>query len=276
MQLDPAGPSSDGLVRLVSRPTCDTSEDVRLANIDSAIKRGLPALCRFAPPHGGRLLAVGGGPSLPRYLGDLQRQRKRPGRHLWCVNGTHDFLIRRGILPDACVLLDASPLVHKGVKPDRRVVYLVGSQCDPSTFDLLLDAGCDVRLWHAWNGDGIKHFLQAKQTAGEWMILGGGCTVTLRCLNVGYSLGFRDFRFYGLDSSVEGDRHHAYDDAEMYEDRIEVIAHGRKFWTNHNFAAQANDFNRMFGEMMDCRIEAIGDGLIPWMSQELNRQKVAA
>jgi hypothetical protein len=193
------------------------------------------------------------------------------------VNGAHDYLISKGIVPNICVLCDPMPELAGLFTPHKGVVYLVASQVDPSVFDKIAAAGCAIVLWHSYPGPFLQKYLESLPPQ-PWCIVYGGTTAALRSINVAHLMGFRKFRLFGVDSSWGKSRddrvQHAYEHPFLCDSqRIEVLCAGRKFWTHVRFARQAEDFAKMFEFLIDCDIQAIGDGLIPWMSKILNQKK---
>lgn len=236
------------------------SSETMLANMRSSLKRGLPevTLCR---PHGLTLSVAGGGPS----LSDTYREMKGV---IAGVNGSLKFLLDREIKQGAsyiCGIMDAGEHIADMIVADPKVRYYVASVCHPKVFDKL--EGCDVRLWHVSpesteDPGGVEAILNEHFPDG-WHAIGGGCTMGLRWINLGYVLGFRDFNLHGLDSSFRKGETHAYPDRADTKDRIEFDGHE----TRPNFLAQVYDFfgvlNRFSEPDLDpIKIELFGDGLL--------------
>ena len=206
-----------------------------LANMRSSIARGLP-LVTPCKPHGLTLSVAGGGPSLEDTYQDLDG-------FICAVNGSLKFLLDKGTKEGcsyACGIMDAGEHIADLIVADPEVRYYVASVCDPKVFDKL--KGCDVRLWHITpdsteDAKGVKALLD-ESYGDDWFAIGGGCTMGLRWINLGYFLGFRKFKLHGLDSSFRGSSTHAYPDRADTKDRIEFA--GRL--TRPNFLAQVYDF----------------------------------
>lgn len=227
-----------------------TSPGRMLQNMRSALSRGLPEVagCRR---HGLTLSVAGGGPS----LADTMRQLTGM---VAAINGSQKFLTEHGIVPNVCGILDAGAHMPDVITADRRVRYYVASICDPGVFDKLKD--CEVRLWHPTSVTGGEGLLELR--GGDWLQIGGGSTMGLRWVNLGYVMGFRTFHLHGFDSSFRDGQTHAYQDRERGGDIITVA--GRK--TRANFLEQVSDFFAMldmFGrDAPDARFEVFGDGLL--------------
>lgn len=254
----------------------NTSSEKMVENMRSALERGLrevPA-CK---PHDGSLAIAAGGPSLSDTYHLLSGQG-----HIASVNGSLNFLLEKGIVPDFCGVLDASPHMADVVIADSRVRYLVASTCDPSLFDKLLRAGCKVWLWHPTpqsigTDDGAKALMD--RMPDNWRMIAGGCTIGLRWVNIGYLLGYRSFHLHGLDSSFRNDQTHAYADRRCgaWVDENSLDMAGYK--TSLNFLQQVTDCAHMIelftGLSVDrTGLQIYGDGLLQtcWRFWEAHKE----
>lgn len=235
------------------------SAEKMLSNMRSALARDLPEVtpCK---PHSGILSIAGGGPSLADTYRELHG-------FICAVNGSLAFLLGHDIKDGAsyaCGVMDAGAHIADALVADKRVRYYVASICDPAVFDKL--QGCDVRLWHVspqstQDPTGVMAMLNEAHP-DTWLAVGGGCTMGLRWINLGYVLGFRKFHAHGLDSSFRDGATHAYPDRADTKDR--VLFNGRH--TRPNFLAQVYDFfgvvNVMATRDPDVEIKLFGDGLL--------------
>lgn len=236
------------------------SAETMLANMRSALGRGLREVtaCR---PHGLTLCVAAGGPSLADTYDQLDG-------FIGAVNGSLAFLLDRPIKAGAsyaCAVMDAGPHIADALVAHPSVRYYVASICDPAVFEKL--KGCDVRLWHispesTEDPKGVTDLLN-EFYPDHWHAIGGGCTMGLRWINLGYMLGFRKFKLHGLDSSFRKGSTHAYPDRADTKDPIEFC--GRE--TRPNFLAQVYDFfgtlNRFSSpDLEGIEIEVFGDGLL--------------
>lgn len=267
--------SASPFVPLTVTVRCWDTADSLISNIASALKRPLPELIP-QEPHDRRMVIVATAPSVERYT--IERQ---PGDMICCVNGAHDWLLARGVVPDICVLLDSTHELADVVHPVKGVRYVVASQCHPDVFDAL--SGFHVIRWHALvppetlGGRELVDVLEEHAPPGDgnyWMIPGGG-TAAIRCLSLGQFSGYRKFLVYGLDSSFADDgRRQVQAHMPCKGNEIEVEFNGRRFRTTPSLAAQAQDFQGLYLRALnDCRVTVMGDGLIPWMCESLNRLK---
>ena len=224
-----------------------------LANMASALDRGLPTV-KVCKPHGLTLSIAGGGPSLADTCDELTG-------YIAAVNGSFKFLLNQPIIdgsPYFCGVLDAGEHIADMLVADKAVRYYVASICAPSVFDKLKD--CNVVLWHVTPAStGAPH--HASLLIKDDISIGGGCTMGLRWLNLGYVLGFRKFNLHGLDSSFRDGATHAYPDRADVKDRIKV----GEYWTRPNFVAQMRDFFKvmaLFKTLEPTEINVYGDGLL--------------
>lgn len=224
------------------------------------------------PPQKAAMLLVGGGPSLQDTLGKLRFHKARGGE-IYALNGTHDWLIDRGIIPDYLVLLDSRESNLCFVqKPHKDVKYLVSAFCHPSIFEAL--KGFDVTLWMS-DMEGAEPLV--KHISDKPVVLiGGGATVGMKSMFLGHVRGHRTFHFFGFDSSYRDEKNHAYPQPmNDKESRVEIVAGGKKFTCAPWMAKQANEFQQQARQLLQlgCRLTVHGDGLIPWIMEIWNADR---
>ncbi|HEX2653668.1 MAG TPA: hypothetical protein VHN11_08460, partial [Xanthobacteraceae bacterium] len=120
------------------------SADQLRENMNYALSLGLPSI-RPAARHDGVLAIAGGGPSLANTCSKLRHPG--PNTRVAAANGSHDYLLSRGIVPHYCGLMDPATHLADLISPRAGVTYFVASTCDRAVFDKL--NAYDVRLWHA-------------------------------------------------------------------------------------------------------------------------------
>lgn len=228
--------------------------ELTLSNMRSALDRGLPEV-RYCRHHGHTLSVAAGGPSLSDTVGELDG-------YIAAVNGSQRWLKDRDILPDACGVCDPYERMADIIDVDRRVRYFVSSTCHPAVFDKLKD--CRVELWHSSGAEGAQEICQ-ERNPDNWLMVGGGCTMGLRWINLGYVLGFRRFHLHGFDSSFRDSETHAYPDRRDGDGEHTLIVDG--FKTRANFLGQVADFRMLLERYLQpdiepVAIEVFGDGLL--------------
>lgn len=239
-----------------------------LAQFRANLDRDLPWFAA-REAHSKSVLLVGGGPSLQDTLGKLRFHQSRGGE-VWALNGTHDWLIERGIVPARHVLLDSrSENVEFVRRPRDDVHYMVSAYCHPGVFEAL--AGRRVTLWMS-DMDGVPDMVRGIESKPV-VLVGGGATVGMKAMFLAYLDGFRKFHFFGFDSSYRDGENHAYrQPMNDGESRCEIVAEGRTFTCAPWMAKQATEFQGQARQLLGlgCRITVHGDGLIPWIMEVWN------
>lgn len=232
-------------VNLVVKTKNCVPDELIQENIQFALDSGLPKveMCRA---HTERAIVVSAGPSVKTYLDEI---RKTKGRVI-CVKHAHDMLIENGIIPWACVLLDPRDHVQDFIEnPHPDVLYIVASMCHRTTLERLLERKAKVLLYHAMVGAGENKLVK------EGFFIGGGSCAATRGISVLHVMGFRKFVLYGYDSCYPEKPEGPRDDYQ----KVEVI--GRKFWTDMELVAQAQDFEKLLQQgFVDLTVK--GDGMI--------------
>lgn len=245
--------------------TLNTPREAMVTNVHANLERGLPLL-EEAPAHDRTMALVGGGPSLADSVDDLVTLDGAASLvDVFALNGAHDYLIQHGVFPRYHVLLDARPEIAEFVaSPHPYVTYLVAAQCDAAVFEAL--ARSRVRVWAA----------EMRGLEAECLRIGGGATVGMKALYLGYVMGYRRFHLYGMDSSYRRS-HHAYaqplnDD----EDQRSVFVGDREFICAPWMIKQAQEFQNQAAKLtsLGCELTVTGDGLIPYVASLMTPPRV--
>lgn len=237
----------------------NTAAGIMVAQAERNLARDLPLFIE-QPAHPAHVCIVGGGPSLTETLPALRFHRDR-GHLIAALNGTHDWLIARGLVPDMHVMLDARAANVEFVRrPHKGVTYLIAAQCHPNVFDAL--EGQDVLVWVA-DVPGMREL--ADRVPKPIGLVGGGSTVGLKAMALFYLWGFRAQSLFGFDSCYRAESHHAY--AQPLNDgerRIDALIHGKRFSCAPWMLAQAEDFDADARRLIDkgVTLKAYGSGLI--------------
>lgn len=238
-------------------------------HIRSALQRGLPELQPALASHDGTLVICGSGPSLPLFIDQIKKEQEN-GRPLCAINGAHDFLCEHGAVPEFFLTVDPRPMPQNLKRVNAYTTYLLASRVNPETFDAVKHV--KTVLWHSWSEEAECDVWRGMGKFG----VGGGTTSGLRAINVGYVLGYRKFRLYGLDSCLSDDRSTKRFTGEKAGAIVDVIVGDRTFWCNHAMAQQAQDFQKLYAVMPDMTVESFGDGLITAILAERRKRGLRA
>lgn len=215
-------------------------------------------------PHGGAAIFCSGGPSLAAAIPEIKKMAKKKDHYVFAVKHAHDTLIENGIVPWGCMLLDPRPHVQDFIEnPHKNVRYFVASMCHPSTFDRLMDANASVWGYHAHVGADEDSIIPQVINGRNQFMVGGGSTSATRGISVLHALGFGKFLLFGYDSCYYEPQDKTVKTKTGEQRYHEVEISGRKFWTDLELLAQAQDFQKMLEVAPDLRLEVFGDGLIP-------------
>lgn len=166
------------------KTVCVVGQDGLRRNREHAASLRLPRLAA-GPERKEPLAVVGGGQSAHLFAGGS----------VMAINGAHDWLIDRGVVPDFAFMLDPQPHLAELFRPHPGIKYLVATVCDPETFAAL--DGYDVTVFHAPQGEEVN----------EPLSIPGGPTAMARSPLMAATLGYRDVTLYGADSCYFGATH---------------------------------------------------------------------
>lgn len=186
------------------------------------------------------------------------------GEDVFTVSGAHRFLLDRNVIPYAH--LDCDPRPHKVEmlgEPDKRVKYWLASCVDPSFLNKL--EGCDVSLWHSYNGKESKPTIREVDPK-QHIIVGGG-SVGLRAMSVLYCMGYRTFHIHGMDCSFKDDEHHAGPHLGKNNGPIPIKCGNEWFQSNGTMLLYARYFRKQMQMMKDATVHLHGDGLLQAMNK---------
>lgn len=243
----------------------NSSSEIIAEHIKSACKLDLPWLSAL-PANNKDAVIVGGAPSLKYNLEEL-KIRKANGHFIISTNGTHDYLIENGVIPDAQIIIDSRSANAAFVaKPRNDVEYYIASQCAPEIFLALKDM--NVTLLHL-NTKNITDLIP-QTTKPIINLLCGGSTVGLIAISLAHLLGYRRFHLYGVDSSYSDQEHHVYTQiANDNDTRLEVTAGNKKFLAAPWMIQQVQEFQQFATLLANegCVITVSGRGLLPHVAK---------
>ena len=252
----------------------NTLPSVMLGNVELSCKRQLSWFDFNEQSNEESICIVGGAPSLEDSFPQL-KARHQNGAQVWSMNGTYDWLVERGIVPDGHVMLDARPENVRFVQhPRKETQYYIASQCDPCVFDAL--EGHRVDLVHV-NTEGVYEYLESEKSRPVHL-LGGFTTAGMLALVLAKLKGYRHIYLFGMDSSYAEDKHHAYkQESNDGENVITATIHEKKYKAAPWMCQQVRDFQdlaRKFAQE-DVVIEVCGPGLLHAMAKAMTFPTIA-
>lgn len=241
--------------------------DAAMRNVEASIARGLPRLKTarqaFGAPATEWVSVVGFAPS----LNTTWRGIRKP---IFTTSGAHDFLVKRGVIPDYHVECDPRP--HKALSlktPHKDVAYLIASNCAPELFDVL--SGFNVQIWHASEQTGLVE-KWAKENDHETPVIGGGNNAGLRCMSVATKvLGALKYNLYGMDCSFDGGSQHAGQHFGRRMDVVHAKTCGKTYLSSTQMVSAAEYVVQMI-DKHQIEVKVHGNGLLKTMVMEANRQ----
>lgn len=216
-------------------------------------------------PHAGVALILGGGPSLDRDIPLILAMSH--DSTIFAVNGVPGHVYKHDVRTDIHVMLDAHPDCRKFVEQGYPVKRYYASQCDPSVILAASQFGASLVCWH---GGGEAADELASQGYAFVNIVGGGSTAASRAMVLAYGLGFRKFHLFGMDSSHENGKAHAYEQP-FSEATLDVTCGDEVFKTSPQLLGQAEDFKLIMPDLIRaaCEITVHGDGLLKAVATQM-------
>lgn len=227
-------------------------------NITHSLGLKLPEV-PLCEAHDETAVMCSGGPSLMSYLPMLEKHRAQ-GNKIFCVKHAHDELIKRGIIPFACILLDPRGHVKDFIeRPHPDVIYLVASMCSPSTFERLLEHNANILVYHAAVGAGEDKILPKGSN-----LIGGGPASAQRGLTLLHHMGFRRFELFGYDCCYWGSVDRTEKDKNGAGNKyVEIQIDDRIYLTDHERLAEVQFFEQqLLDQLRGSRWTVHGDGMI--------------
>lgn len=246
----------------------DVEQLTRNVNFTLSKKVTMLQIAKEPLPPGTSLAIVGGGPSLEGQLDNL-RELRQDGSPICATNGTHDYLLKNGIMPQFMVMMDAREHNVRFVENSQRdCAYLIASHVHMRVWATLVKRHATFNAWHCESAVDLQALMKKHDHPG--VIVYGGTTVGMKCLNIGMMMGFVQFHLFGFDSCYTEKEHHAYEQTENDDDGIdEIIAGDKKFLVAHWMLRQAQDFqdfNRHHGDKVNLTLW--GEGLLTHIIRE--------
>ena len=246
-------------------------------HIKNNIETNTPKIKRWIDEKGAinedTIIVASAGPSLVDYIDDIKEKQKK-GAKVVCVKHSLPTLLKHGITPYACTILDPRSIegesTHGVVRKTlfenipAETKLLVASMTDTSVLDYLLTKTDNIIGFHAFSNAVSKYpFLN-----GKYLITGGTCAAT-RSVGLFHTVGFRNFHLYGFDSSLL-EKPKDYD--KKRPDGMPLFMNvgiedgnidAEKFWTTGELLALAQDVEQMLdSQVLDLNIDIHCKGLV--------------
>ena len=253
---------------------CATVEEMN-ANFFATLDRGYSPINPYIGAHQGVVSVVGSGPSINETYKELEGD-------VIAINGAIGFLLDKGIVPKWAMLWDAAQIVERFAVPHPDITYLVASRCHPKVFERLKD--CKVVVWHAAGDLNIAELMNrpdviAKQPCEEPLINGGSAGVT-RAIFVATTLGYKDIRIFGGDSSYAADGSTHVSGGSVVPEKDFTVSIGNDpptyFRTTPEWCAQVEEYRAIYSIMtcaVDIKLQVYGDGMLRCMHERLEAKK---
>jgi len=158
-------------------------------------------------PHNRKAVVVSAGPSVHKHLEEI-RKRAEEGDYIVCVKHSLPILMKAGIIPNACVILDPRPVAEESThgvirstlfdNVDPKTTFFIASMTDTSVTKRVMEKTSNIVGWFAWT----QALAAAKPPHGHPIVLGGTCSAwrTFGLLKV---LGFSRITAYGFDFALD-------------------------------------------------------------------------
>lgn len=242
----------------------NTTEDQRLANVASAVRRDHLAWFTGFGDEGLSCVIVGGGPSVRDHIADIRWHARQKKTRVVALNNAWRWLVESGVTPFATVLLDARPENAAFLKDaPSSMRLLICSQCHPDVFDAAEATECEIAVWHAAHTDNDRLI----EILGPWgwddgpqckptILIPGGSTVGLRTIWLAAHSGFRRIHMFGVDGCyAEDGAHHAYPQALNDGETVLEVAMGEKTYRCAPWhVRQAEEFRWTWADMKEFRV----------------------
>lgn len=206
------------------------------------------------PAHNRVAIICGSGPSLKRSYDTI---RNMDGDVFAC-NGAAALLHANRITVDNQAILEPHPSISTDFCEHAKR-HLMASIVPPE----VVQRSSNVLLWHPY----APHIENAlKGLKRKFYYIGGGISVSLFCLNIAYTLGYRRLEIFGLDSSYEDGEFYANGNRASAESvNVHIEYNGKHFVTTFDMKQQVVIFMKLAAMLQQagCKIHVYGSGLLP-------------
>mgnify|MGYP003671317190 FL=1 len=219
--------------------------------------------------HGDTAILVSGGNSTDwDHVKELSRQKNT---RIVCVKHSYPQLLKHGLQPWGCVILDPRPLSGKSThgivrhslfsKIDPKTIFFIASMTNPSVTRLIKKNTDRLWGWHAFSetlraeGDKQKPIVdntmvldESLNIPSETTFITGGTCAAMRAIGLMHTFGFRKFHLFGYDCTIPEPRENRKKKKEK-DGRpkfMNVTLDDHKFWTTGELLAMAQDCEKLF------------------------------
>ena len=226
--------------------------------------------------HSGRAIIVSGGPYTD-YNKLKNTIKNKPTSKIICVKHSYPNLLKNGIIPWACIVLDPRSItgisthgiVRKTLfeKVEPKTKFFIASMTDPSVTKYLKEKKADIWGWHAFteslrDPEEKKKDIKNNQVKvsedlgipqGATLITGGTCAA-MRTIGIMHTMGFRSFDLFGFDCNMEEPTKKMKKETTGAEDEdprpkyFQVGVKNKSYWTTGELLAMAQDCERTFSD----------------------------
>ena len=269
-------------VPIVIKPKDSVPKETIVNNINENLKIldkwDMVRSCNINDEHA---IIVSGGPSLD--ISKLKYLARKTKGKIICVKHSYPTLLKAGIKPWACVILDPRPVegtsTHGIVrstlfdKVDPSTKFFVASMTDPSVTKLLKEKTDNIYGWHAFS-QAIKDSIKTKEDGDalkanigdDATFVTGGTCAAMRAIGMMHIFGFRNFHLFGFDCCAEGELaaeelSRTMEDGKKKYMRVET--NGYEFWTTGELLAMAQDCEKLFNNKdIEMNLTLYGDNTL--------------
>lgn len=208
-----------------------------------------------SPAHDGIAVICGSAPSL-RHDYAAVRQMKAAGATIFSCNAATGLLLKHGIDSEFQVLLDDFSV---DTEMAQARCHLLASIIDPRAFA----KSANALLWHPLTDCVVE---VVDNLDRNFAYIGGGITVTICALAIAHTMGYRRLEVFGMDSSFDGELHHAENDVSPVNAlQVQVLHEGVTYYTSYDLKQQVGVFLSMGNQLRNAgtSVNVHGTGLLP-------------
>ena len=241
-------------------------------NIVGNVKKNLKLLNNWLEKgraHSDTAIIVSGGDSTD--WDHVRSLSHKPNTRVVCVKHSYPNLLKHGIQPWGCVILDPRPLSGKSThgiirktlfeKVDKKTIFFLASMTNPSVTRLLKKQTDEVWGWHAFSEilrqeseknkpvqDNTVHVAEGLDIPHDTTFITGGTCAAMRAIGLMHTIGFRNFHLFGFDSTIpEPPQKIKYKKEKDGRPKfMNVTVDDTKFWTTGELLAMAQDCEKLF------------------------------